>query len=111
MLANATCCRVHRNAVIRQGADDNVWIRVTADGRVGGGISLVSAVNGCRVGGLAPMFFLATTRLCGLRGRVFFGFLGISSLDSGWRALRLLGAGRSGGEVALVTVSVVIRCI
>ena len=35
MLANATCCQVHRNAVIAQDADDNVWIRVTADVRVG----------------------------------------------------------------------------
>ena len=80
-------------------------------GRVGGGISLVSAVNGCRLGGLDSMFILATTRLCGLRGRVFFGFLGTSSLDSGWRALRLLGAGRIEEGAAPVTMFVVIRCI
>ena len=33
MLANATCCLLHRNAEIAQDADDNVWIRLVADVR------------------------------------------------------------------------------
>ena len=33
MLVNATCCLMHTKAVIAQDADDNVWIRLTADVR------------------------------------------------------------------------------
>ena len=35
MLANATCCSLHRNAEIAQDANDAVWIRLVADVRAG----------------------------------------------------------------------------
>ena len=35
MLANATCCPLHRNAEIAQDANDVVWTRLVADVRAG----------------------------------------------------------------------------